>query len=46
MTKKKNIKLRDVKPAKDPKGGRRHRHGGINRQEPPDPPTRPGGFLP
>jgi len=46
MTNRKTIKLRDVKPAKDPKGGRKHRHGGVNKPDRPDRPTGPGGALP
>lgn len=48
MKKKQNLKLRDVKPAKDPQGGRRHHHkgGGGNRPERPEPPLGPGGIIP
>jgi hypothetical protein len=36
MKKKENMKLRDVKPASDPKGGRQHQHfpKGGGRKEP------------
>jgi hypothetical protein len=47
MKKKKNLKLRDVKPEKDPKGGRHHHRGvGGNRPERPEPPTGPGRLIP
>ncbi len=48
MKKQKTVKLRDVKPVRDPKGGRRHHHkgGGGDRPERPDPPLGPGGFIP
>jgi hypothetical protein len=46
MKKKKNLKLRDVTPARDPQGGRRHHKGGGNRPERPDPPLGPGGIIP
>jgi hypothetical protein len=47
MTKRKSVKLRDVKPVSDPKGGRHHhKGGGGNRPERPDPPLRPGGMIP
>jgi len=45
VKKKQKLKLRDVKPAKDPTGGRhRHHNRGGDRPNRPDPPSTPGGL--
>ncbi|MDB6147061.1 MAG: hypothetical protein JWO45_725 [Spartobacteria bacterium] len=47
MKKKKNMKLRDQKPVKDPVGGGKHHHHGTKgTKERPEPPVGPGGILP
>ncbi|MEY2439448.1 MAG: hypothetical protein QOI34_833 [Verrucomicrobiota bacterium] len=46
MKKKKNMKLRDQKPVKDPVGGGKHHHGTKGTKERPEPPVGPGGILP
>ena len=46
MKKKQNLKLRDVKPVSDPKGGR-HQHKGGGRKQPvgPERPEGPRGHV-